>query len=132
MAKTAGRLATLRKNAVTIAGARTTGFTVNGSAIDVTDQGDLGFQTLLTGVVIGQSIELTIDGYEEGTVLRDIAVGPQAGKFMSDLSYVAANGDAITGNFFMSSYSEGAPYEDGTTFNATFTSNGAWTFTPAT
>jgi hypothetical protein len=77
---------------------------VNGSPINVEDQGDLGFQTLLAGVITGRSIELSLDGYEEDQVIRDIA---------------------------MAATSSGQFYEDGQTFTASFTSDAAWTYTPA-
>lgn len=132
MAKTAGRLCVIKKATATIAGGRTVGVTVNGSPIDVTDQGDLGFQTMLGDVLTGRSLGLTIDGYEEDSILRDIAMAADpAGHFMTDLTFVYPNGDIISGAFVMTGYSESGAYQDGQTFNATFTSNAAWTFTAA-
>jgi predicted secreted protein len=131
MAKTAGRLCVIKKNAVTIGGGRNVSITVNGSPINVEDQGDDGFQTLLSGVITGRSIELSIDGYEEDQVIRDIAMASTAtGQFMDDLTFEFPNGDEISGDFFLASYSETGAYEDGQTFTATFTSDGTWTYTP--
>ena len=131
MAKASGRLCVIKKNNVTIAGGKTVGFTVNGSPVDVQDQGDSGFQTLLAGVITGQSIELTIEGYEEDQVLRDLALGAASGRFLTDITFEAPNGDELSGNFFLSAYSETGEFEDGSTFSAAFTSDGAWTFTAA-
>lgn len=131
MAKQAGRLCVIKKNGTTIAGGRTVGMSVNGSPIDVQDQGDNGFATYLADVLTGQSIELTIDGYEEDQVLRDLSVGAASGKFLSDLTYEFPNGDEISGDFVMTAYTETGAHEDGQTFNATFSSNGAWTYTQA-
>lgn len=132
MAKTAGRLCVIKKNNVTIGGGRTVSITVNGSAIDVQDQGDNGFQTFLSGVITGRSIELTIDGYEEDQVIRDIAMASTAtGQFLTDITFEFPNGDEISGDFFLSNYSETGAYEDGQTFTATFSSDGTWTYTPS-
>jgi predicted secreted protein len=131
MAKQAGSGCLIQKNSVTIGGARTVSITVNGSPIDVQDQGDGNVVTYLSGVLTGQSLELSIDGYEEDNVLRDISLGPVADKFMTDLSFVFPGGDDVTGNFTMTNYSETGAYEDGQTFTATFGSDGAWTHTPA-
>ena len=131
MVKTAGRLCVIKKAATTIAGGRTVGMTVNGAPINVEDQSDLGFQTLLAGVITGRSIELTIDGYEDGQVLRDIALATTStGQFMTDITFEFPNGDAISGDFFLASYSETGAYEDGQTFTASFSSDAAWTYTP--
>ncbi len=131
MAKTAGRNCVIKKNGTTIGGGRTVGFTVNGSPVDIQDQGDNGFQTLLSGVVTGQSIELTIEGYEEDQVLRNISLGAASGRFLSDITLESPNGAEISGNFFLSTYSENGDFEDGLKFSASFTSDGEWTFTEA-
>lgn len=131
MVKSAGRLNLIKKNDVTIAGGKTVGFSVNGSPVDVQDQGDIGYQTLLAGVITGQSISLTIEGYEEDQVLRDLALGVASGRFLTDITFEAANGDEISGDFFLSAYSETGEFEDGTTFSAEFTSDGAWAYTAA-
>lgn len=132
MAKTAGRLCVIKKAATTIGGGRTVGITVNGSPINVEDQGDLGFQTMLADVLTGRSIELSIDGYEEDQVIRDIAMATTAtGHFMTDITFEYPNGDTISGDFVLASYSETGAYEDGQTFTATFSSDGQWTYTPA-
>lgn len=129
MAKQDGALCVIKKNATTIGGGRTVGMTVNGSPVNVEDQGDSGFATYLDGKMVGKSIELTIEGYEEDQVLRDLALGADSGKFLSDLTFDFPNGDEISGDFVMTAYSETGAYEDGQTFNATFGSDGAWTYT---
>lgn len=132
MPKSAGRLCVLTKNSVVIAGGRTVGVTWNGAPIDVTDQGDSGMQTFLDNVLSSDTLELTIDGMEEDQVLRDLAMDTtNAAKFMSDLTFTYPNGDVISGDFIMTSYSETGAYEDAQTFTATFVRNGAHTYTPA-
>jgi len=133
--KAAGKLCLIKKNSTTIGGGRTVGMTVNGAPINVEDQGDSGLQTLIADVITGQSLELTIEGYEEDQVLRGLALGASSGRFLSDLTFEfppsgALAADEISGDFFLSAYSETGALEDGQTFSATFTSDGAWTFTP--
>ncbi|MGB0855291.1 MAG: hypothetical protein ACPGSI_18480 [Pikeienuella sp.] len=131
MAKAAGRLCVIKKATTTIGGGRTVGVTVNGSPINVEDQGDSGVATYLSGVMTGQSIELNIDGYEEDQVLRDLALGATSGKFLTDLTFEFPGGDEISGDFVMTAYSETGAFEDGQTFTATFGSDAAWTYTQA-
>lgn len=130
MAKASGRLCVIKKNATTIGGGRTVSMTVNGAPVNVEDQGDNGFATYLSGVLTGQSIELTIEGYEEDQVLRDLALGTASGRFLTDITFEFPNGDEISGSFVLSAYSETGAFEDGQTFTGTFTSDGAWTYTP--
>ena len=53
----------------------------------------------------------------------------KARHFLTDLTYEFANGDVISGNFFMGTYTEGAPKDEASTFSTTFTSHGGWTYT---
>jgi len=130
MVKSAGRLCVIKKAGTTIGGGRTVGISVNGSPINVEDQGDDGFATYLSGILTGRSIELTIEGYEEDQVLRDIAMAATAtGQFMSDLTFEYPNGDEISGDFVLTAYSETGAFEDGQTFSATFSSDSTWTYT---
>lgn len=134
MTKTAGRLFLLKIGGTAVAGLRNVSLSVNGTPINVTDQGDSGVQSLLSGELTGQSLEITGDGIEEDQVLRDLSLGAASGKFLTNmtLDFPAQTGvssDEISGNFAMTAYSETGAYEDAVTFTTTFTSNGAWTFT---
>lgn len=132
MAKQAGRLCVIKKNSTTIGGARTVSLTVNGAPINVEDQGDEGIATYLAGVLTGRSLEMTIEGYEEDQVIRDIALASTStGQFLDDITFEFPNGDSISGDFVLTAYSETGAYEDGQTFTATLASDGAWTFAQA-
>ncbi len=63
--------------------------------------------------------------------MRDIALGGESGKFLSDLTFDFPGGDELSGNWVMTAYSETGAFEDGQTFNATFVSNGEPTYTQA-
>lgn len=131
MAKNAGRNFLVKKAGTAIAGGKTTTMKVSGSPINVETATDAGVQVLLDGIVTGKSIELSFEGYEDGNVLRDIALGADADKFMTDLTLSFPDGDTLACDFFMSEYEETGEMEDGVTFTATFMSNGAHTHTAA-
>ena len=130
MAKAPGRLAVLSKAATPIGGVRVTTIKFSAEPIDVTDMDSAGVMEYLT-VAKNQSIELTVEGIAEDVVLRAIWNTPATSKLLTDLTFkfsdalVAA--DTVGGNFFMTSYEEGNPYDDATTFKASFASSGTWT-----
>lgn len=132
MAKQAGRLATLKIGATTIAGVRVLGLNWAGTTIDVTDQNDSGFQRFLEGILATDTLELSCEGLEEDGILRKIALkSDQAAKFLGGAEFKFPNGDKITGDFVLTAYTEGSPHDNAETFNATFVRNGAHSFTDA-
>lgn len=131
MAKRAGRDYLLKKDNTTIAGCKQTSLKVAGSPINVETQTDNGVQTLLDGIVTGKNLEVSVEGYTEDDILLDISLGPDAAKFMTDLTLHPANGDTIACDFFLSLYEETGEFEEGVTFTATFMSDGAHTHTKA-
>lgn len=131
MTATAGQDATLKIGSTPVAGVRVTGFTRNATPIDITDKGSAGYQELLAGKVSSAVLSFNADGVEKDQALRDIALGPVAGWTIPNISLELANGDTISGTFFMGDYGEGDDYKEATTFNASFSSSGAWTFTQA-
>lgn len=132
MAKAAGRSALVKKNGTVIGGVRVSNMTMDAAPIDITDNDSAGVQELLSGGASTRSLSFSVEGIEEDTVLRDIAMDSTAELLLTDMSFTFANtADVITGNFFMSNYTIGNPYQDASTFSAQFTSSGAWTNTPA-
>lgn len=130
MAKSAGRLCFIKKGATNLAGLRVNSITVDNTFIDTTTKSDSEFSSILSGTVGSTSITITGDGLIEDQTLRDLAMSAdEADRFITDLTYAFENGDVISGNFVINSYSEGSPYQEATTFTANFTGNGAWTFT---
>jgi predicted secreted protein len=128
MAKAAGLLFVLSKNATVIGGGRTLSMTANGAPIDVTDKDSAGIKEYLADVLTGRSLEFSVEGVEEDAVLRTIALSTTAsGWFMSDLTFDFAGAASVTGNFVMTGYSETGVYEEAITYTATFTTDGAWT-----
>lgn len=132
MAKAAGRLAVVSKNAVAIGGVRVSNISMDATPIDVTDQDSLGLQELLGGVSwSSRLISFDVEGVYKNPTLRDIAFDADASLTLTDLTFKFSDGlttaDTISGTFFMSNYKEGNDYKEGTTFSASFTSSGAWT-----
>jgi predicted secreted protein len=129
MAKAAGRLALLSKNSVALAGVKVVTIKWAAESIDVTDRDSSGIIELL-GTVKTQQVTIDVEGVYKDPTLRDIAFDPAVSKLLTDLTFKFSDAltakDTITGNFFFSSYEEGNPSDDATTFSASFTSSGAW------
>lgn len=130
MAKAAGRLAVLSKNAVAIGGVKVTGIKWGAEFIDVTDRDSNGIIEYLSTVAT-QQITLSVEGVYKDPVLRDIALTPATSKLLTDLTFKFADAlaaaDTIAGNFVMTSYEESNPDDDAATFTAEFQSSGTWT-----
>lgn len=120
MAEILGRKVTVSVGGSVIATARTKNLTINNEAIDITSDGDDGIQRILAEP--GQkSVELSLEGLYEGSSIMDIALN---GTLIQEciLDY---DSYTLTGDFFLSSYSEGQPYNEAVTFSATLMSSGA-------
>jgi len=132
MAKAAGRLAVLSKGATPIGGVRVTTLAVANEPIDVTDKDSAGIIELLAAASTKQ-ITLSVEGVYTDPVLRAIAMAPAGSPLITDLTFKFADAlaaaDVVAGNFFMTSYEEGNPHDDASTFSAEFVSSGTWTLT---
>ena len=123
-----GRSIQLTWNAAEILGVRQKGIAMNGEAVDVTSDEDDGWRTLLA--VSGQNeVTLTISGVTKSNVLlTDWFAGTRTRAVV--VTY--PDGGEISGNFFLSSYTDTGPYNDATTFEATLVSTGAVAYDPPT
>lgn len=130
MADQPGRLFLLKKNNTTIGGGRTVGMTVNGNTIDNSDQTDVGFMVYVADTIIDSSLEISFEGIVKDTILRGIALGPQADRFMDDITLDFPDSGTISGSFVLSAYSETGAYKESQAFTATIISDGSWTYTP--
>ena len=131
MAKAAGRAAVVSKNAVVLGGVRVSNISVDSTPIDVTDQDSSGLQELLSASSL-RVLTFDVEGVYKNQTLRDIAMDPAGVMLLTDMTFkfsdALAAKDTIGGNFFMTSYKEGNDYKEATTFAASFTSSGTWTF----
>lgn len=123
MAKIVGRIVTVTLDTVAIAAVRTKSLTINNSPINVTTDDESGIQELLD-VPGEKAVEISVDGILDTDVLADLALNANPTGNMV-FTYPGTPGYTITGDFFMSSYSEGIPYNEATTFTASFSSTGA-------
>lgn len=120
MAEMLGRKVTVSVGGTPIATARTKNLTINNAPINVTSDGDDGIQRMLADPG-EKSIELSIEGLYEGSSLMDIALnGTLLQEVILDYGTYTLEGD-----FFMSAYTEGQPYNEAVTFSATLASSGA-------
>lgn len=130
MAKGAGRLFVLKKAAAVIGGGRTLSMTVNGEAIDVSDKDSNGVIEYLAGVQTNRQVVMAVEGVEEDQVLRAIALGAQGASFLSDITFDFHDGGELSGDWFFSGYTESGEFNGEVTYTGTFSSDGAWTYTP--
>jgi len=133
MAKAAGRLAIVSKNAVAIAGVRVSNIKMDASPIDVTDKDSSGLTQLLGGTSwSNRALSFDVEGVYTDPTLRDIAMDPALSLTLTDMTFKFADAlaakDTIGGTFFMTNYEEGNPYDDAVTFKCSFTSSGTWTY----
>lgn len=109
--------------------ARAKTITLGSESIDVTSDGDSGFRTLLS-----DPAQRSIDMSLEGVLRQDDFVGdllnPAPPSFLSEYTLVFPGIGSVTGDFFLSNFELGAPYNEATTFSTTLESSGEWTFTP--
>ncbi len=125
---TVGRAVVFTWNSASILGVREKDLTCAGAAIDVTSDDNAGIQKLLT-VSAQDSLEIKLSGVTKSDALKtDWFAGTRTRT--ATLTY--PNGATLSGTFYMSAYSEKAPYKDAQTFDATLQSSGAFTFTPGT
>ncbi len=130
MAKAPGRLAVLSKAATPIASVKMVSIEWNGEPIDVTDKDSNGINELLS-VVASQGLKISVEGWTNDPVFRNIALDTAVSKMLTDLTFKHADAlalvDTISGNFFMSNYKEQNPHDDASDFSCEFQSSGVWT-----
>lgn len=131
MAKAPGRSAVVSKNAVVLGGVRVSNISIDNTPIDVTDQDSAGLQELLS-VSSMRVLTFDVEGVYKNPTLRDIALDPAASMLLTDMTFKFADAlaakDTIGGSFFMLNYKEGNDYKEASTFSASFTSSGTWTY----
>lgn len=126
-----GREALIRKGVTPITAVTEIGVSVAGSGQDITNRDSGGFVSYVDGVLSGRQVSMTIAGYEEDNVIRDLALGNEGNVFLSDITMQYADGDSISGSMVLQDYQYTGPHDNGETYTATLVSNGAWTHTKA-
>lgn len=128
-----GRSCTVKRGAVPalIAGVRTKSFSINGEPIDITNDDDTGIRTLMEEP--GElSMEISVSGVVKSDTLRAEALNTTDRTQLTEFGFPGTVAGKIAGQFYLASYSETGEYKGATTFEATFQSSGALTYTAAT
>jgi predicted secreted protein len=108
-----------------IAGVRQKDLSIAGEAIDITSDDDAGWRALLA-TPAQKHVEIKVSGLTKDKLLM---ADWFAGQTTQLLSLTYPNGAHISGQFYMSEYSEKIGYKDAVAFDASFMSTGVVTFT---
>jgi len=127
MAASSGRNLTFTWGAGAILGVREKGLSLNGDPLDITSNEDAGKRMLIDDVSAQDELELSISGVSKDLVLR---ADWFAGTRTKEIVVSWPDGATLTGDFFLSNYSEAGPYQDAITFDATLVSAGTWVYSP--
>ena len=130
--------ATLSGSLTTLAGLRSTGMTINGEMVDVTNKdssalvsggADKGRELLEGGAI--RSMSITASGvFTDSALENDIRVSAQKGQ-IREYKLVFGDGDDITGNFLITSYERAGEFNGEETYSLTLESSGQLTHTSA-
>lgn len=128
MAANVGRKLLVKRNGVTIAGARTKSMTINNEPIDVTTDDDSAFRTLLEEP--GQkNIDLSVEGLTKDDDLKQAAI--EGTTLIEAYTIEFPSGATVDGDFRLNNLELGAEYNAAITFTAEIQSTGAYTYTAA-
>lgn len=120
-----------------IAGVREAGFELAGEPVDVTNNDDSGWRTLLDAAAVS-GMGINVSGVRvNDTLLSDMISGAVAasGDRLKNMIFEFAleSGETtpaqLSGSFYLSSYNETGSHDGETTFDATFMSSGTVTYT---
>lgn len=126
MSASIGREFLIKRGSVVIAGVRSKSVSINGEAVDITSDDDGGYRTLLSTVGT-KSMDLSVEGVSKDADLRDAMLSGST-LLLTDVNLEYPNGDTVSGNFFLTSFEESAPYNEATTFTASLQSSGEFTY----
>ena len=129
-----GRKAVLSQGSplVAIAALRTKTMTMANEPVDVTSDDDAGFRNLLADPG-NKTLDISVEG-----VAKDVAsfsalltLATSGTDILDSFSLLFPGIGTIAGEFVVSSFEVGAPYNEAATFSCTLQSAGAYTFTAA-
>jgi TP901-1 family phage major tail protein len=114
-----------------IAAMRTTSFTIQGAAVDVTDKSSNGqYRELLAGAGT-VSVSVSAKGLLSGTAQTQTLVSRAIARSVDNYRLVFDNGDILEGAFQLVQFEASGDYNGEQTYQLSLESGGALTFTPA-
>ena len=123
-----GRLLTVEKDGVIIAGIRTVSVSWASESIDLS-QGEPDGYRLLAEIDGLETISLSVEGITKSDLIRNIAYSRAESRLLENITITwpvseeGATPATLQGSFFISDYSEDAPYNDAYTFTLTLNSS---------
>lgn len=109
-------------------GVREKAISLNGEAINITDDNSDGWRELLNVPAVDE-VNLTVSGVTKNDALKRAWFARQR---FGPARFVYDDGSEISGNFYMTSYTDTGAFEDAVTFEAEFQSSGPVNYDPAT
>lgn len=135
MAAQKGRLFLLKLGTTgsggTVAGVRTTAMKINNEEVDITNKDSAGWRELLEAGGT-QSVDIDVEGIVSDSATYETLQGYAQAQTINGFQLVnneSGDTDAISGNFLITSWTEGQPYNKEVSFSCTLKSSGAVTFT---
>lgn len=116
-----------------VAGIREKSVTLSGEAVDITNDDSAGWRQLLDAPQMN-TVEISASGVALNDTLRQAWFSGAAignGTRMAPAEFEYPDGGIIAGTFYLQEYSETGNHDGEVTFEATWVSNGAVTYTPA-
>lgn len=116
--------------AITCAAMRTTRFTVNGEAVEVTNKDSTGWRELLAGAGKA-SVSIGASGLLSGSVQATDFIGRAMSRGVDAYTLFFDNGDQLAGNFQCTSFEAAGEHDGEQTYSLTLESAAAITLTAA-
>jgi predicted secreted protein len=121
-----GRQISFTWGGTNLTGVREKGLKVAGEPVDITSGENSGWRTLMDNISGQDEVSVSLSGVTKDRFLRQDWF---SGTRTKTAVFVFANGDTISGTFFLASHNEGIPYNDALSFDAELVSSGPVTFT---
>lgn len=126
MAASAGRRTTLTWGGIAIGGVKEKGLKLGGDPIDITSDDDNGWRTLLEESA-QQQVDLSVSGV---TKSRALMAAIMNGNRTATAVWTYHDGATLTGQFYLASYEDKAPFNDAMSFDAQLQSTGEVVYDP--
>ena len=108
----------------TIAGLRTTTWTINGEDVDVTTKDDDGWQQRLSGAGV-RSVSISADGVFQDSTIEETVRGWVFNQTINWFQLTFENGDSLECQFQISNYQRSGNHDGAEQYSMTLNSHGA-------